>query len=221
MSSGGFLRRQLRYQYYNATVILIVANVVMFIIEFFAARFANPYSGQPTLIDYLGLTPRDVIVGGMWWQVVTYMFVHANFMHLFFNMLTLYLFGIQLEHRMGSSEFLLFYFISGIGAGLVTLGVNWYTSPVTATVGASGAIVALLLAFATFFPDAMLYVFGILPMRAPTAVLVFAAINVVFMFTGLASGIAYLTHLAGVLVGWLLLRLRYGVKPIEAFIRRR
>ena len=217
MSSGGFLRRQLRYKYYNATIILIAVNVVVFLAEFLTGLY-----GGRGLAGYLALTPALVIQGGAWWQVVTYMFAHANFWHLFFNMLTLYLFGIQLEHRMGSSEFLLFYFVAGIGAGLVTLVVNWYTGQgLVPVLGASGAIFGLLLAFAAFFPNAMLYIFGILPMRAPTAVLVFIVINLFSLFTGLSAGVANLTHLAGVLFGWVLLRVRYGVNPMDAFIRRR
>lgn len=212
MSSFGFLRRPLRYSYYNATIILIVVDVAVFLLSLIARGL--PFS--------LALTPALVIEQGAWWQVVTYMFAHANFGHIFFNMLTLYLFGIQLEHRMGSSEFLLYYLISGIGAGLATLGVNWFTGQGAIPVlGASGAIFSLLLAFAAFFPDARLFIFGILPMRAPTAVLVFAGIEVFFLFTGLASGVAHLTHLAGALFGWLMLFVRHGINPARVFMRRR
>jgi membrane associated rhomboid family serine protease len=174
-----------------------------------------------------------VLQANAWWQLVTYMFCHANFTHLLLNMLSLYLFGVQLERRMGSGEFLLFYMVSGIGAGLATMLVNSATGQGTVpVVGASGAIFAVLLAFAAFFPDTRIFIFGILPMRAPTAVLVFAGIQVISMFgvytagasTGLGrllAGVAYLTHLAGILIGYLLILLRFRVNAIRVFFPRR
>ena len=123
---------------------------------------------------------------------------------------------------MGSGEFLLFYLVSGIGAGLVTLLVNNATGQgMVYVVGASGAVFAVVLAFASFFPDSRIFIFGILPMRAPTAVLVFAGIEVVSMFTNLGAGVAHLTHLAGILFGFGLLVLRFRINPIRAFFPRR
>jgi membrane associated rhomboid family serine protease len=122
---------------------------------------------------------------------------------------------------MGSSEYLLYYFVSGIGAGLVTLFVNYGTGMgMVPVVGASGAIFGLLLAFASFFPDARIYLFAILPIRAPTAVLIFAAIELFFMLTQVRSGVAHLTHLAGLVFGYLYLLVRLGMNPISIFFRR-
>jgi membrane associated rhomboid family serine protease len=212
MSDSSFLRQPLRYSFFNATLFLIAANVLVFLATYLA----------PNLQAYLWLRPAAVLQVGAWWQVFSYMFVHANFWHLFFNMLTLFLFGVQVERRMGSGEFLLYYFVSGIGAGVATLLVNTATGQgMTAVVGASGAIFAVLLAFASFFPDARIFIFGILPMRAPTAVLLFAGIEVFSMFTNLGAGVAHLTHLAGVLFGWGLLVLRFRINPIRVFFSRR
>ncbi|HET6452599.1 MAG TPA: rhomboid family intramembrane serine protease, partial [Spirochaetia bacterium] len=159
---------------------------------------------------------------GAWWQVVTYLFVHGSWGHIFFNMLALFLFGIQLEQRMGSSEFLLYYFICGIGAGVATVLINAATGqgdiPV---VGASGAIYALLLGFAAFFPDARIFIFGILPMRAPVAVAAYAGIEIVMSLTSLQSGVAHLTHLAGLLVGYLYLLVRLDMNAVSIFLHRR
>jgi membrane associated rhomboid family serine protease len=211
----GFLdvvRRPLRYRFYNATIGLIVVNVVLFLATLVA----------PRVNGYLALTPLLVIRAGAWWQLFTYQFAHASFLHLFFNMLGLFMFGVQLEHRMGSSEFMLYYLLTGLGAGIATLGVNWLTGQVMVSVlGASGAIFGVLLAFAAFFPDSVIYIFGILPLRAPTAVLIFAGIEVFSQFVGARNGVAHLTHLAGLLFGGLLLALRFRINPLQVFSRRR
>jgi membrane associated rhomboid family serine protease len=208
------LRRPLRYRFYNATIILIVVNVLVFLLGFVGL--------QRTIQAYLGLTPVLVLQAGAWWQPFTYMFVHAGWWHIFFNMLTLFLFGMQLEQRMGSSEFLLLYFISGLGAGLFTLFFNTITNQgMVSVVGASGAIYGLLLAFAAFFPDTRIFVFGIIPMRAPVAVAVFAGIEIVSQFASFQSGVAHLTHLAGLLFAWLYLVVHLGMHPAALFSRRR
>jgi membrane associated rhomboid family serine protease len=211
---ASFLRRPLRYRYFNATIILIVVNVIVFLLGFLGL--------QRTIQVYLGLTPLLVVQAGTWWQVATYMFVHGGWGHIFFNMLALFLFGIQLEQRMGSTEFLLYYFICGIGAGIATLFINLATGQgAVDVVGASGAIFALLLAFAAFFPDARIFIFGILPMRAPVAVALYAGIEIFSSFTSFQSGVAHLTHLAGLAFGYLYLVARFGMNPIAIFFRRR
>ena len=211
MSQLPILRRPLRYRYYNATLVLIVLNVLVFLLTYLFRR----------VLLYLALTPVRVVQYNAWWQLLTYMFVHGGTWHLLFNMLALYLFGTPLERRLGSSEFLLFYFVTGIGAGLATLAVNWYTGlsqiPV---VGASGAIYGLLLAYATLYPDARLYIFGFFPLRAPVAVLIFAGLALFSELTNTRSGVAHLTHLAGLAFGYLYFLLRLGVNPLKVFFRR-
>ena len=207
------LRRQVRYRYFNATIILIVVNVIVFLLGFL---------DRQGLLHYLWLFPAYVLQDGGRWQVVTYMFVHGGWGHIFFNMLALFLFGIQLEQRMGSTDFLLYYFVCGIGAGIATVFINNATGQgMIPVVGASGAIFALLLAFAAFFPDARIFIFGILPIRAPIAVLAYAGIEIFLQFTNFQSGVAHLTHLAGLGFGWLFLEVRYGMNPITIFFHRR
>ncbi len=213
MSQGSVLRRPLRYRYFNATMLLIVANIVMFLLM---------YLSRSTFLNYLALTPAQVVENRAWWQVVTYMFLHGGTWHLLFNMLALYMFGVPLERHLGSSEFLLFYFVTGIGAGLATLAVNWYSGMAyIPVVGASGAIFGVMLAFATFFPETRILFMFIVPMRAPVAVLVFAAIELFSLFTATRSGVAHLTHLAGLLFAWLYLVVRLGTNPLRVFFRRR
>jgi membrane associated rhomboid family serine protease len=212
MSQGSVLRRPLRYRYYNATVGLIVANMAMFLLMFLF----------PRVLDYLALTPVLVVQNQAWWQVVTYMFLHGGTWHLLFNMLALYMFGVPLERHLGSAEFLLFYFVTGIGAGLATLAVNWYSGlGYIRVVGASGAIFAILLAFATYFPDTRILFMFFIPMRAPVAVLVFAGIELASLLGSRNVGISHLTHLAGLLFAWLYLQVRLGINPWRVFFRRR
>jgi membrane associated rhomboid family serine protease len=209
---AGFLRRPLRYRYYNATIVLVVLCVLVFLLGFVNRR----------ALIYLALVPDYVLQAGAWWQVATYLFVHSGFTHILFNMLALFIFGIQLERRMGSTEFLLYYFFCGIGAGVATVLINSATGQgMIPVVGASGAIFGLLLAFATFFPDARIFVFGIVPVRAPLLVGIYAAIEIFASFTGFQSGVAHLAHLAGLAFGYLYLWVRFALNPISVFLRRR
>jgi membrane associated rhomboid family serine protease len=211
MNEVSFWRRPLRYRFYNATIALIVINVVIFLLNLVV----------PRSLGYLALIPYLVIRQSALWQVVTYMFVHGGIWHILFNMLALFLFGTPLERRLGSSEFLLYYFVAGVGAGLATLAVNWYTGlAAVPVVGASGAIYGLLLAYATLYPDARLFIFGLFPLRAPIAVLLFAGIELVSTFTATRSGVAHLTHLAGLLFGYLYFVIRMRINPLRVFFRR-
>jgi membrane associated rhomboid family serine protease len=211
MNELPFHKRPLAYRYYNATLTLIIINVGLFLVTFLFPR---------TTI-YLALTPYLVVRERAIWQVVTYMFIHGGTWHILFNMLALFIFGTPLERKLGSSEFLLYYFITGVGAGLATLVINWYTGlAIIPVVGASGAIYGLLLAYATLYPDARLFIFGILPLRAPIAVLLFAGLALFSQLTGTRNGVAHLTHLAGFVFGYLYFLIRMGINPIKVFFRR-
>lgn len=211
MSEQPFYRPAAPERYSNATVALIVVNVAVYLIGLL----------YPRSLLYLALIPR-LVVGERWfWQVASYMFVHGGTMHILFNMLALFIFGVPLERRLGSREFLLYYFASGIGAGLATLAVNWYTGMANIpVVGASGAVYGVLLAYATFYPDTRIIIFWLLPVRAPVAVLIFAALALYSELTGTASGVAHLTHLAGLVFGYLYLLVRLRINPLRVFFRR-
>ncbi|MBA7611286.1 Rhomboid protease AarA [subsurface metagenome] len=213
MNETPFIRRQLPYRFYNVTLTLIILNVALFLINMlFPLRS----------LYYLALIPSRVIESKAYWQVVTYMFVHGGTFHILFNMLALFIFGTQLERKLGSTEFLIYYLVTGVGAGLFTLVFNWYSGlkhiPV---VGASGAIYGLLLAYATLLPDSRLYIFGILPLKAPVAVLLFAGIAIFSQLTGTRGGVAHLAHLAGLGFGYLYFLIRLGINPIKVFFRHR
>ena len=162
-----------------------------------------------------------------WWQPVTHMFMHGGFWHLFFNMYTLYMFGRVLEDRWGARKFLVFYFVTGLGAALVHTGVEWiqmqswmsqvaegsmaaqakiHALKMTPTVGASGAIYGILMGFAMLYPDVRMgLVFPPVYMKAKWFVLIFGAIELLTGITGVGGGIAHFAHLGGLIFGYLLI----------------
>ena len=150
------------------------------------------------------------------WQPLTHMFMHGGFWHLFFNMYTLLMFGAPVERAIGERKFLIFYFICGFGAMALHWGVQWCQLHLAAgmaadilsipTVGASGAIYGVLIAFAMLYPDATLVLlFPPIPLKAQWWVLIFAGIEVVTGITGTMDGIAHFAHLGGMLIGFLLM----------------
>lgn len=164
--------------------------------------------------------PRTV--GFMPWQLVSYAFLHGGFGHLFFNALAIYQFGAQLEYTWGPRRFATYFFVCVVGAGLIQLAVATYDltgGGAYPTIGASGGIFGLLLAYGMLFPhQRVMLLIPPIPMSARTLVIVFGAIELVIGITGLQSGIAHFAHLGGMLFGWLLIRYWRGQPP---FGRRR
>ena len=162
-----------------------------------------------------------------WWQPLTHMFMHGGFWHLFFNMYTLWIFGTVLERVWGTKKFLVFYFVTGLGAALIHTGVEWiqmqhwlgqaaegsyaaqvsiHTLKMTPTVGASGAIYGVLMGYAMLYPDSiMTLVFPPISLKAKWFVLIFAAIELLTGVTGTGGGIAHFAHLGGLIFGFLLI----------------
>lgn len=211
MSVTSIVRKPFRYSYFNATLYIIAANIL-----FFAASYIFP-----ALKAYMALNPVAVLSGYLW-QPVTYMFAHADLTHLFVNMLGLFFFGTQVERSIGSKEFLLFYFLTGALAGLASFGIYvatgaWYTT----LLGASGALFAVLLAFAIVNPEAQIYLYGLIPIRAPVMVIGYAGIEVASQLFSFRNSVAHLTHLAGFLWAWLYFLARFGINPAKRLFRRR
>ncbi len=147
------------------------------------------------------------------WQIVTYMFLHGNFEHLFFNMFALWMFGRQAEYDMGPKRFLTYYFITGIGAGVLQQLVSWITvahfggSVDQLTIGASGAIFGLLLSFGVMHPNSVIMLLiPPIPMKAKWFVVGYGVFELFFGVAGIQSNVAHFAHLGGMLFGWLLLR---------------
>lgn len=205
---NSILNKQFRYSYWNASAVLAGINLLVFFLV-----NSNIYIRNYPLTYWLGLSRVFMVNFHAFWQFLTYMFVHQTFAHLFFNMLALVMFGLALERKIGSNEFLVFYLVCGLVSGAVSYLVYALTGTNILLYGASGAIYGLLFLFAVVFPDARLLLFFFIPMRAPVAVLVFALICVfeeIFMQTGVAS----LTHLAGMFVAWLYCLIRFRVSPV-------
>jgi len=159
-----------------------------------------------------------LVMEGWVWTFVTYMFVHGGIAHILFNMFALFIFGIPVEREMGSDEFLLFYFITGTLAGVFSFIVYYMTGQYSVwLMGASGAVFAVELAFATYFPRSRIYLWGILPLPAPVMVLGFTAIEIFSMIFRSNSGVAHLTHLAGFAFAWLYFLIRFNINPWRRF----
>ncbi len=144
------------------------------------------------------------------WQLVTYAFLHGGLNHIAFNMLALVMFGSPLEYHLGARRFLLYYAVCVIGAGLCQFALaSWSVaqgSDIYPTVGASGGVFGLLLAYGMLFPNhRVMLLFPPIPMKARTLVIVYGAIELLLGFTGLQPGVAHFAHLGGMLFGWLLL----------------
>lgn len=166
---------------------------------------------------FLAMNPVLTVVQGFWWQPFTYMFVHSGISHLLFNMLGLFFFGTQVEQELGSWEFLLFYMLTGVLAGFLSLAIYWYSGTyMVFLLGASGAVFAVLLAFATFYPNAQIYIFGIIPMRAAALVTLYTFIEIFSQIRG-GSNVAHMTHLAGFGFAYLYFIIRVGLNPWRRF----
>jgi membrane associated rhomboid family serine protease len=140
------------------------------------------------------------------WQPLTYMFLHGGIWHLILNMLTLWMFGVQLERDWGTRQFLKYYFICGVGAGICILIVNGVTGHYgDLTVGASGAILGLLMAFGVLYPNQRILMDFLFPIRAKYLVMIYVVVELWASF-GPNTGISSVAHLGGMLVGFVYLK---------------
>lgn len=188
---------------------LLIINVVVFLVQELL-----PFGRA---MQFYGALHFDAQGGALYflshaYQLVTYMFLHADFMHLFSNMFTLWMFGRILEYDMGSKRFFIYYMLCGMGAGLIQLGVNWADfawaagPPQSLTLGASGAVFGLLLAFGMFRPNnVIMLLFPPIPMKAKWFVIIYGAFELFAGVRGTGGTVAHFAHLGGMLVGFLLL----------------
>jgi membrane associated rhomboid family serine protease len=175
---------------------IILINVLMLVLT---------YLNDPLMSKWFALNP----ITFLWkpWQLVTYMFMHGGLGHLFFNMYTLFIFGSVLENVWGTKKFLTFYFVTGIGAALVNIGVQYLTGSFALTVGASGAIYGILMGYAMLYPDSMLtLIFPPVSMKAKWFVLIFAGIELLLgISNNPADNVAHFAHLGGLIFAFLLI----------------
>ena len=178
---------------------LLIANVVVFLLQ--------TQTGD-VLATWFALWPLSH--GFAPWQLVTYGFLHGGLGHIFFNMLGLYMFGSDIERLFGSRYFLAYYFACLVSAALCQLLVVALAGgPPFPTLGASGALYGLLLAFGMYFPRRMvMLIFPPIPMPARVFVFVFGGLELLFGVTGTAAGVAHFAHLGGMLGGWIVIQYR-------------
>jgi len=205
----------------RATAIIIGANVAAFLLQrqlgdwaiiWFALWPLNASEVFGSEAGFVGFAP---------WQLVTYGFLHStdNFSHIFFNMFAIYTFGSTLEQFFGTRYYVMLYFASVVTAGLTQLGVNELIGSPYPTLGASGGVFGLLLAFGMYFPrQRIMLLFPPIPMPAWVAVAAFGGLELFLGVTGTQAGVAHFAHLGGMLGAFLMIQWRRGKPP---FVKRR
>jgi len=181
------------------TKLLIAANIAVFLLQ---------AAGGGLVETWFALWPPGHGFGI--WQLVTYGFLHGSLAHIFFNMLALYMFGSDIERLFGSPFFLRYYFACVVSAALCQLVlISSAGGPPFPTLGASGGVYGLLLAFGIYYPRRMvMLIFPPIPMQARFFVILFAAIELVLGVIGTQAGVAHFAHLSGMLGGWLMIQYR-------------
>ncbi len=192
---------------------LLISNVAMFVLMHLAmgTRFAQDFS-------VFALAPVAVVYHLALWQLVTYLFLHGGIWHLLVNMLTLWMFGTTLEQDWGTRKFIKYYFLCGVGAGVCDVVVNalignWGTR----TIGASGAIYGLLLAFGVLYPNQTVLFSFLFPIKAKYFVMIYGGIALLSSFN-INSGVSDIAHLGGMLFGYLYLKVpfrRFGMPDFQ------
>ena len=198
---------------------LLIANVVVFLLQ--------QMTGD-TLVQYFALWPWGpdqvfqagqglVSIGFRPWQVITYAFMHGGYEHILFNMIALYMFGGVIERTFGPRNFVVYYFVCAIAAAVAQLAVmQWFTHGFYPTLGASGAIFGLLLAFGMLYPHEKVMLISLpVPMPAWLFVAGYAVVELVLGVTGTDAGVAHFAHLGGALGGYVMIEYWRGRLPFK------
>ena len=206
-----------RQVFTDAIKILVSINFGIYILQSISGK-------EDILFKLFGLVPSAFISDLMLWQPFTYMFLHAPFYspvgvsHILLNMLGLWVFGRELEQAWGKNYFLKYYFITGIGSGFITYIFQMGSdNPV---IGASGAVYGILLAYGISYPNRMLYIWGIIPVKSIWLVIIMGSIAF-FGVLGNSDGISHVTHISGMIIGYVLLKKRWRWKDILFAIRKK
>ncbi|HUT63447.1 MAG TPA: rhomboid family intramembrane serine protease, partial [Anaerolineae bacterium] len=197
---------------------LLIVNIGTFL---FTALIGRTW--QSVFFRVFGLVPVLVNHRFMVWQFFTHMFLHGSLGHILINMFMLWMFGSELEHNWGSRDFLKYYLTCGIGGGLLVWVTSFLglSSSIATTIGASGAIFGLLVAYGMMWPDRLIYIYGIFPMKALHLVLLFGAINLFYGFSGTGGSIAYFAHIGGGVTGFLYLKYGWRIMiHLESYLKR-
>jgi len=183
------------------TTALIAANVALFMLQSVVPGLIGPFALWP-----LG-TGGVAAPSFMPWQLVTYAFLHGSFLHLGFNMFALYMFGSAVERVFGTRRYMVFYFVSVVSAAITQLVFAMMSGGIYPTIGASGGVFGLLLAYGMYFPhNRVMLLFPPIPLPARTFVTIYAVLELFLGVTGSQEGVAHFAHLGGMIGGYLLLR---------------
>ena len=201
----------------DAIKILISINFIIYVFQSLAGK-------EDIFFRLFGLVPNTFFTELMLWQPFTYMFFHAPFYssigisHILLNMLGLWVFGRELEQAWGKEKFLKYYFLTGIGSGLITYIFQMDSS--NPVIGASGAVYGVLLAYGVSYTNRMLYIWGVIPIRSMWLVIIMGSIAF-FGLLGKADGISHVTHISGMLIGYILLRKKWRLSDIIFTLRKK
>jgi membrane associated rhomboid family serine protease len=175
---------------------LIVVNCAVFLLATIV--------GERSFFDLFGLVPTHVLHDRWIWQPFTYLFIHGGLMHLLFNLFALWMFGMPVESQWGEKEFLKYFILCGLGAAAASVALAPHSS--IATIGASGPVYGLLVAFAMLYPDAVVYLYFLIPVKAAHMAILFGLIEFFAGTTGATPGVARFAHLGGMVTGYLYIR---------------
>ena len=209
-NNGSYYRFQSRGMLPPAVKNLIFANAIIWLVMILNGSL------RYFLLDQFALNRYDVLHNFKVWQLFSYMFLHdpSGFMHVFFNMLFLWMFGAELENEWGTKEFLKYYFITGVGAGLL----NIILSP-SPTIGASGAVYGIMLAYALRYPDRYIYIYFLFPLKIKYFMAFLALVSFFSTFGSYGDGIAHAAHLGGIVIGYVYLKYWYLFYKIKSLFQ--
>lgn len=180
---------------------LIIVNVAVFVLSLLVGS---------QFITLFGLVPAKVIHERWIWQPLTYLFLHANLFHILFNLFALWMFGMPVEAQWGPRQFVKYYLICGVGAGIV----NVFLTPdsLSPIIGASGAIYGLLVAFAMLYPDAVVYLYFFFPIKAKHMAILFGLVEFIAGTSSSSPAVARFAHLAGMAIGFVYIKWWWAIK---------
>lgn len=196
----------------DAIKFIISINFLIFILQYLSGM-------EDELFTVFGIVPSKTFGELMLWQPFTYLFFHGGIWHVLINMFVLWMFGSELEKFWGKKEFLRFFFITGIGSGLIT--ILFSLSSTNPVVGASGAIYGVLLAYGFMFPNRLVYLYFLIPIKVKYLVILIGAIAFFSSLNPGNSNISHLTHLSGMVIGFIYLRSSINWNTINHFVIHR
>ncbi len=186
---------------------IMIINGAVFLIQFISGLAG---SSDYTVMNVFGLSHAGLVQNHRIWQLFTYMFIHGGFLHIFFNLFALWMFAGELERMWGSRRFLKYYLICGAGAGLFIALMNWYVFSTTGmshsvTIGASGAVYGILLAYGMTWPDRKVLLYFLFPVKMKYLLIIFGLLEFFGTFSDQAGGISHVGHLGGLVSGFLIM----------------